>query len=151
MQQFRKAMISFSLSLSLSRVVVIVVKRGGLDGHSFRILCIIHFSRFTDRRLFGRRGGGYIFLLHTGAQLSAQSSLHYYYYLTIMSVIRFSKEKKKGEKLDLTCPFFLLLLLLLSAEPYYLSNRVTMTQVYIISNFRSVRKIAILFSSSCYI
>lgn len=127
-----------------------------MDGHSFRILCIIHFSRFTDRRLFGRRrpARAYIFLLHHWrAQLSAQSSLHYYYYLTTMSVIRISegREKKRKKKLDLTCsPFFLLFpasLLILSS-----SNRDEMTQVYLIFNFRSVGKLKFFFSSPliCY-
>ena len=64
MQQFRKAMISFSFLSSFSLGLLFSLssrgknkgKGGWFDGHSFRILCIIHFSRFTARRLFGKLG-----------------------------------------------------------------------------------------------
>jgi hypothetical protein len=85
-------------------------------GRSF-IPHLVHYSflplhgQTTFREKGGSQPRAYIFLLHHcwRAQLSAQSSLHYYYYLTTMSVIRFSegREEKRKKKLDLTCsPFF---------------------------------------------
>lgn len=61
---FFLSLVSLGLLLSLSSRGKNIREKGGwFDGHSFRILCIIHFSRFMARRLFGK---GPIFL-HTGS------------------------------------------------------------------------------------
>jgi hypothetical protein len=135
-----------------------------LDGHSFRILCIIHFSRFTDRRLFGRKGGqpgpiSFSSMARStfGPIIIALLLLLSHHHVRYYSLFRGREKNKRKKKLDLTCSLFFFFspasLLILSS-----SNRDEMTQVYLIFNFRSVGKLkffspllALLYFSAMYI